>query len=134
MSPVTARISNRTRVHFTVTMQLDEEQARALDALVGYGVDSFLDCFYEGLGRGYLEPYEAGLRRLFAAVGEEVSPELYRIDAARKALAAEPESEKLAERGRWAPLVRLLIEEIDGGRPEVNIAMLKAMCDEAESV
>lgn len=80
------KISNRTRIHFTVTMQLDEDQARALDAMIGYGFNTFLATFYKHLGKGYLEPHEAGLRRVFDAIGEQVSPELYRIDKARKIL------------------------------------------------
>ncbi len=81
------KISNRTRIQFTVTMQLDEEEARALDAMIGYGFNEFLATFYEHLGKGYLEPHEAGLRSVFAAVREQVSPELFRIDEAVKILA-----------------------------------------------
>ena len=92
------RISNNTRIHFTITMQLNEEEARALDAMIGYGFNTFLATFYEHLGKGYLEPHEAGLRRVFDAVREQVSPELFRIDRAVKILANKT-ANKGGERG-----------------------------------
>jgi hypothetical protein len=56
------------RVQLQVSLTLDEEELRALDAIAGYGADEFLKVFYDMLGRAYLEPYERGVRRLFEAV------------------------------------------------------------------
>lgn len=49
-------------------MELNESELRALDALVGYGVQPFLKVFYEKLGKAYLGPHEDGLRSLFANI------------------------------------------------------------------
>ncbi|MCX5478486.1 hypothetical protein OSH08_05690 [Kaistia geumhonensis] len=59
---------------------------RALDALVGYGVDAFLKVFYEKLGEAYMRPHEAGLRSLFKAIGRDVGPALMDVDQAQKDL------------------------------------------------
>ena len=80
-------VRSRTSIKFTVTFELDEVQARALDAMVGYGADAFLETFYK-MGTHYMQPWEGGLRSLFKAVEKQVRPELWRIDRARKALEA----------------------------------------------
>ena len=79
-------ITPRTKVEFSGELTLSEVELRALDALVGYGVEPFLKVFYEKLGKAYMQPHEAGLRSLFKAIGEGVHPQLSRIDAARKLL------------------------------------------------
>jgi hypothetical protein len=56
-------------VQTVATISLNDQELAALDALVGYGLDSFLKVFYEKLGRSYLEPFEPGLRSFFEAVG-----------------------------------------------------------------
>jgi hypothetical protein len=61
----TARIT--TTIEFTQTFT--EAEARALDALVGYGFEPFLKVFYAHMGRHYMEPHEAGLRKLFESIG-----------------------------------------------------------------
>lgn len=58
---------------------------RAMDALVGYGVDGFLEVFYTKLGKAYMKPHEAGLRSLFESIRGTVPGILQRTDAARKA-------------------------------------------------
>lgn len=63
-----AKISGRPIISGTVTIELTEAEAGALDALVGYGAKSFLKAFYEHLGEAYLKPYEAGLLSLFDSV------------------------------------------------------------------
>ena len=75
-----------SRVTFTVTVQLDEDEARALDAMGSYGADNFLEVFYKHIGRHYLSPHEAGVRSLFKHVRGEIGSELYKIDSARKAI------------------------------------------------
>lgn len=56
------------KVETVCVLELNDAEVEALDALAGYGVDSFLKVFYEKLGRAYMEPHEAGLRSLFKAV------------------------------------------------------------------
>lgn len=70
-----------TEITFTVT----EEEARALDALVGYGFDGFIKVFYQHMGQHYMKPHEAGLRSLFKAIREEIPIVLARADLARAA-------------------------------------------------
>lgn len=65
-----AKIACKPSISANITLQLSEEEAGALDALVGYGFKSFIEAFYKHLGKAYLEPYEAGLRSLFESVRE----------------------------------------------------------------
>lgn len=69
-----------------VTFTLTEDEARALDALAGYGTQVFLDTFYKHLGKHYLEPYEDGLQSLSENVGAKVGPALSRAEDMRKAI------------------------------------------------
>lgn len=63
-----ATIQGRAKISGTVTIELSEQEAAALDALVGYGSAQFLAAFYKHLGEAYLKPYEAGLLSLFDSV------------------------------------------------------------------
>ena len=82
-----AMIKSQARIEFSVTMvKLTETEARALDALVGYGDDAFLDMFYRNLGKHYMQPHEQGLRQLFETIRREVVPAIKHIDEARRAL------------------------------------------------
>ncbi|MCA8226165.1 hypothetical protein [Burkholderia vietnamiensis] len=80
-----AKITGRATLDMRADFTLDEEEMRALDALVGYGADAFLKVFYANLGRAYMEPHEKGLRRLFDSVSQEIKPILGRAKAAREA-------------------------------------------------
>lgn len=71
-------------VTLTLSLTMNESEARALVALACYGTDNFLKTFYEHMGTSELRPHEAALRSLFAAVGQEVVPMLRRADKARK--------------------------------------------------
>ena len=64
-------IEHRASIKAYFVIELTEQQAGALDALVGYGTDTFLEVFYKHLGEAYLKPYEAGLRSLFEEIREE---------------------------------------------------------------
>jgi hypothetical protein len=79
-----AKITQRPRVVLEVQFTIDEEEARALDALVGYGDDAFIAAFKESLGRAYLDGHEDGLRRFFASVREWLPQYLLRANAARE--------------------------------------------------
>lgn len=74
-----------TQVNFTVKCELTENELRALDALVGYGLKPFLIVFYQKLGMHYMEPFERDLKQLFEKI-ESLRPELSKIDKARKDL------------------------------------------------
>lgn len=51
-------------IDMKIQLTITEDELKALDALFGYGVDSFLETFYTKMGRAYLQPHEAGLRSL----------------------------------------------------------------------
>lgn len=86
-------------ISFSATLQLNETEVRALDALVGYGDDAFLKVFKEKLGAAYIRDHEAGLRSAFAAIRNDVLPALHDIDQARRDLiaAAQMRAEKSRE-------------------------------------
>jgi hypothetical protein len=83
-----ARITQKPTVAVSATLLLSESELRALDALVGYGVDPFLEVFYAKMGRAYLEPHERGLRELFDSIRSTVPGVLSRADDAREAFEA----------------------------------------------
>lgn len=73
-------------VQVSATIVLTETEIRALDALVGYGIDSFLTVFYEKLGEHYMKPHESGLRSLFENIQQNVRPAIHEVDWHRKTL------------------------------------------------
>lgn len=76
------KIDQRPTVKLELVITLDEQEAGALQALAGYGVEEFLKVFYEKMGKAYLQQYEAGLRSLFK-VSFQCIPSY--LDKARKA-------------------------------------------------
>lgn len=80
-----AKIAQKPTVSVEAAFTFTEGELRALDAVVGYGTDSFLETFYKYMGRAYLEPHEKSLRSLFDAVRCHVPEILRRADEARKA-------------------------------------------------
>lgn len=80
MAKITARPQLDIEIHFTV----NEAEARALDALAGYGDDPFIKMFKEKLGSHYIEPYEAGMRSFLKSIRGEVAEPLRKLDEARR--------------------------------------------------
>lgn len=81
-------IKAKVAAEFTVTLELDESEVRALDGIFGYNVDAFLKVFYERMGRAYVEPHEAGVRSLHKTIRGTLSGPLETITKARKAMNA----------------------------------------------
>lgn len=79
-----AKIVQRPDVKLEVVFACTEPEARALDALVGYGDDAFVEAFYEKLGKHYMEPHEKGLRSFFQSIRDQMPAILSRTDEARK--------------------------------------------------
>jgi hypothetical protein len=79
-----ADIIGRPTVQLHVAIQLTEMEARAIDALVGYGDDAFIKHFYDGLGKSYMDNYEGGLRSFFKSMREKLPGLLSKADNARK--------------------------------------------------
>jgi sarcosine oxidase delta subunit len=84
-----ARIIGRPKIELELAFVIDEEEARALDALAGYGDDSFIKVFYEKLGVHYMKPHEQGLRRFLQTIRGVVSGELKKVDQARDVFTGE---------------------------------------------
>lgn len=81
-----AKVRSTSYVTVQATITFEEPELRALKALTGYGIDSFLEVFYEKLGRYYMEPHEAGLRALFKTVNPPVGEALSKVRKAREVL------------------------------------------------
>lgn len=81
-----AKVIGYGEIKGEITLVLSETEAKALDALVGYGAKQFLEVFYKHLGKAYLQEHERGLISLFESVrtGEgSVSHFLTKIHEAR---------------------------------------------------
>lgn len=72
------------KIEGKVVIQLTEEEARALDAIVGYGPETFVKWFYANLGKHYLKPHEIAMRSLFKTLREELPRHLSKFDEVRK--------------------------------------------------
>ena len=75
-----------TSVNIKANISFAEADLKALDALVGYGIDPFLKVFYKELGEAYMKPYEANLRALFKTIEGNVPQALVKVDQVRKTL------------------------------------------------
>lgn len=80
------QILSKTEMHFNVLLKLSEVEARALDAICGYGADRFVEWFYKNLGKHYLKPHEDGMRSLFDTVNNQLRFRFHDIDEIRKAI------------------------------------------------
>lgn len=49
-----AKINQHAKIEATATFTVDEEEMRALDAMVGYGFTSFMDTFKKHMGSHYM--------------------------------------------------------------------------------
>ena len=76
----------KPEMSFKIKMTMTEEEARALDAIAGYGADKFLEFFYENMGIHYLKPHEEGLKTLFSSIREALPMRLGMIDKARNSV------------------------------------------------
>lgn len=107
-----AALEGRPTLDLHVSLTLRENEARALEALAGYGTDAFLKTFYEHMGKAYLEPHEHGLRSLFEAIKEQLPGICHRMDQAKKAF--------------HDPRARVYIEEPPASEPVSTVAPVKA--------
>ena len=89
-----AKLTTTPKIDCRVSLHLNEAELRALDALAGYGVDSFIEAFYEKLGKAYMENHEQGLRDFLQSIREIVPGILSRLDDARKVFEPQPKKVK----------------------------------------
>ena len=80
-----ARLASLPKIELRLTLSISEGEARALDALVGYGDDDFIKAFYEKLGKAYMSDHEDSLREFFQSVRTFMPGLLSQADTARKA-------------------------------------------------
>lgn len=81
-----AKASVNPIITVVVRFEINEQEARALDALAGYGDDAFIEAFYEKLGKVYMQKHEAGLREFLKSIRTVVGPAISKVDTARKEL------------------------------------------------
>lgn len=89
-----AKITAAPRIQLLVNFEVSEAEARALDALAGYGDDAFVSAFYEKLGEAYMKKHEAGLRQFLKSVRDCVHPAIAQIEDARKVFDADYQQRK----------------------------------------
>ena len=80
-----AHIEGTANIQLKVTIAITEIEARALEALAGYGDDEFIKAFYEKLGKHYMQNYEGGLRSFLQSMRTVMPSVLSQVDIARKA-------------------------------------------------
>lgn len=80
-----AAILAKPTVELHVTLQITESEARALEAMAGYGDDAFVKAFYENLGKAYMKNHEQGLRTFLKSIRQIMPFLLRKADKAREA-------------------------------------------------
>lgn len=73
------------KVEYSITLQLKEDEARAFDAIIGYGFDEFLKMFKEHLGTHYIKNYENAARSLFEH-RQEIANSLSKINKMKEVI------------------------------------------------
>ena len=79
-----ARLNGKVILDVSINLIISEKEARALDALVGYGDDAFIKVFYEKLGQAYMLKHEDGLREFLTSVRQLMPNILKQIDDVRE--------------------------------------------------
>lgn len=79
-----AKIVDRYSLDVQVQLTINLEEARALDALSGYGVETFIKVFYEKLGEAYMKTHERGLRSFLTSIKSDIPPILGKVDKVAK--------------------------------------------------
>lgn len=97
-----AKLITKSKVTIFATFSVDEEELRALDAMVGYGFKSFLNVFTLKLGESYLGPHVKGLERFFETIQGVANSALHDVDEARKAAREQDAARRRAEIKRQA--------------------------------
>src|SRR5688572_32993004 len=75
-SKIMSNVKTNVIIEGKIYVELTEGEARALEAIVGYGPDEFVKWFYRNLGKHYLQPHENHTRSLFETLRHGLSREL----------------------------------------------------------
>ncbi len=78
-----AKIVQRPHIEASAVFTVDEEEMRALDALVGYGFVGFITAFKKHMGESYMAGHEDGLKRFFESIRANIPAILDRATQAR---------------------------------------------------
>lgn len=81
-----AKILVKSKLDVEIVFTINESEARALDALAGYGTEAFLKHFYATLGSAYMKPHEKGMIEFLDSIRNIVNPALGRLSKARMSL------------------------------------------------
>ena len=79
-----AQVMVNPKLDISISFTVNEQEARALDALSGYGDDAFIKAFKENLGEAYIRNHEEGLRSFLRSVRAIVSGGLATLEQARQ--------------------------------------------------
>ncbi|HLD89415.1 MAG TPA: hypothetical protein VI911_00085 [Patescibacteria group bacterium] len=71
-------------VNMNIRLFITKEEAKALQGIVGYGADAFLEVFHPKLGKAYLKDHETAMRSLFHKLHTELPIEVAKIEKAEK--------------------------------------------------
>lgn len=70
----------------TVTLELSEQEAAALNEMTKYGIAAFLKGYKKCLGSHYIRPHEKGLTSLFETIDKSLPKELLKLIRYKKAI------------------------------------------------
>lgn len=73
----------KTELKPVIFLELTEGEARALEAICGYGPKEFKEWFYRNMGKHYLKPHEKHIDTLFMKA-RSLGASLQQIDKAKK--------------------------------------------------
>lgn len=77
-------ITEHPKIDLNLSFTINEKEAKALDALVGYDFNNFLKVFKTNLGEHYMNGHEETLKEIFYKFRNEISPALSKLETARK--------------------------------------------------
>ncbi|RTK92522.1 MAG: hypothetical protein EKK61_03745 [Rickettsiales bacterium] len=63
-----SKINGKLEVNIKIDITLNYQEAQALLQITRYNTNSFLEGFYNKLGKSYLEPYQDGVKSLFSTL------------------------------------------------------------------
>lgn len=73
-------------VSFKITLELTVNEAKALNAIAGYGTKAFLEKFYAEMGKHYLQPTETDFILFLEKCQYQIPKEISKIERAAKGI------------------------------------------------
>jgi hypothetical protein len=77
------KVKSSSSININIHLTLNEIEARALEAIAGYGSTEFLRVFYEKLGISYLKPHEDGIISIFENISKELPKHIQKAEDTR---------------------------------------------------